>query len=316
MPRPHLCTLPAEVMGVIISEGMQGVITRVENRHGFGRFVLYQPRSRPVCAGLLWTCRLLREETFAYLGANIPLDIPSPHYFLCNPLAALSLAYKIKLQHLRITSDYCFDLSSDVENFPSLKTLHMDYKDWSVDTRLSNMFRNGDLTLADIVNHENLNILHDAVVKGHHRRLDLIIENIKERSWTLTTTLNCGPFEAELYPLQLDTDNNACEPIQVDKYQNQDDNDIEDNHSQGSQGTETDDSYDSDDTEVLRGLILVRHMPRSRGHTDGLQKAKVRETTDGVIRASLKANPDLIKIHQHDELGKVEYFEIDDVRVF
>ena len=260
MPRPHLCTLPAEVLGLIISEGMQGVITRVENRNGFGRFVLYQPRSKPVCAGLLWTCRLLREETFVYLGADIPLDIPSPHWFLCNPLAALPLAYKIKLQHLRITSDYGFDLSSDVDNLPSLKTLHMDYKDCSVDTRLCNMLRNGDLTLADIVNHEKLDILHDAVVKGHHRHLDIITKNIKERSWTFSVAMDWGSFKAKFYPFYSDTKNDADEPDQAEEGHEHEDSAIEDSDSDGSEDTEAGEDDDWDGAEMLRGLVLVRRL--------------------------------------------------------
>ena len=320
MPGPHLCTLPAETRGLIISKGMEGAMTIVEDNNdssGHMRFsIFYRIYSTPNALGLLRTCRSLREETYAYLGANVPLWMPTTYFDMRNPLTVLPPAYKTKVRHIKVNLGYCPDLPWAVKNLPSLRKLHLDYKDRTMDAELSEMVGDGDLTLGDIIKHENLDFLHDAVVKAHRRHLYLIAEDMEERSWTLTTRLNCGPFEAELHPLQPDTDNNACEPNQVDEYQNHEGNDIEDNHSEGSEGTATDDSYDSDDAEVLRGLILVRQMPRSRGHTDGLQKAKVRETADGVIRASLCVNPDLIKIHQHDELGKVGYFEIDDVRVF
>ena len=311
MHRPHLCTLPAEIKGLIISEGMQGVVTKVENSNGWMRFAFYEECSRPISAGLLGTCRLLREETFVYLGANVPLGIPTTHHVLCNPLAVLPLAYKTKLQHIKVELGYYFNLPWTVESLPSLKTLHMDSKDCNMNTRLCTMFRNGGLRLADIVNHRKLGCLRASVVKAHRGHLASITRNTKERTWIFSITMTWGHFVAKAYPLSSDAEDEADEPDQVEENQEHGDHVIEDDDSEGSEDAETDNEIDSVYAEVLRGPVLVCILLLFPGSANDSQRVNVSERTDGVRHGSLSVNQDLTKIQEYDERGELVYFDID-----
>lgn len=257
MPGLHLCTFPAEVRGLIISEGMQEVVTVIENIYDERRFAVHEGNSIPNARGLLGTCRLLREETFAYLGANVPLFMPTTLYVIRNPFAALPLAYKLKIQHIKVDLGHQRDLLWTFESLPSLKTLHVYYEDYTMNRKLCTMFRDGDLTLADIVNHSKLECLRASVDRAHLCQLDLITRDTKERSWTFSLTITCGQFVAEVAPLSSDAEDEADEPFQIEETQEHENHVVKDDGSEVPEDAETDEDNDSSHAEVLGGPVLV-----------------------------------------------------------